>query len=172
MLWYVLVFPPPSNYRLLDIFPAQWIHVPFVPFLQNSIFVGPALSVPFMLLAVYGLGTGSEHIPILIRIAMYFSYLRYGLEGLVMAVYGNGRKKMVCPPTQAFCELLYPDELLRQVGMENVNYWVDIVALTVMFILFKLLCYFLLRMRLSTTPSRIALSFIGRFVKSHFTLTR
>lgn len=139
---------------------------------QNSIFVGPALSVPFMLLAVYGLGTGTEHIPIVIRIAMYFSFLRYGLEGLVMAVYGNGRKKMICPSTQAFCELTYPDELLRKVGMDGVNYWVDVAALTFIFIGFKLLCYVLLRMRLSTTPSKIALSFIGRFVKTHFTLTR
>lgn len=139
---------------------------------QNSIFVGPALSVPFMLLAVYGLGTGSQHIPILIRIAMYFSYIRYGLEGLVIATYGNGREKMVCPSTKIFCELLYPDELLKQVGMENVNYWFDLFALTVIFIFLKLSCYLLLRMRLSTTPSNIALSFIGRFVKTHMTLSR
>lgn len=125
-----------------------------------------------MLLAVYGMGTGSEHIPILIRIAMYFSYIRYGLEGLVTAVYGSGRQKMVCPSTKVFCELLYPDELLRQVGMEHVSYWFDFMALTVIFVSFKLLCYFLLRMRLSTTPSKLALSFIGRFVKTHMTLTR
>lgn len=125
-----------------------------------------------MLLAVYGMGTGSQHIPILIRIAMYFSYIRYGLEGLVMAVYGNGREKMVCPSTKIFCELLYPDELLKQVGMENVNYWFDLFALTVIFIVLKLSCYLLLRMRLSTTPSKIALSFIGRFVKTHMTLSR
>lgn len=140
--------------------------------LQNSIFVGPALSVPFMLLAVYGMGTGSQHIPILIKTAMFFSYIRYGLEGLVTAIYGNGRQKMICPADKIFCELLYPDELLRQVGMENVNYWFDIAALTVMFIAFKLLCYFLLRMRLSTAPSKMALSFIGRFIKNHVTLTK
>ncbi len=125
-----------------------------------------------MLLAVYGMGTGSQHIPILIRIAMYFSYIRYGLEGLVMAVYGSGRQKMNCPPHKVFCELSYPDELLKQVGMENVNYWLDIVALTVIFISFKLLCYFLLRMKLSRTPSKIALSFIGRFIKAHITLKK
>lgn len=125
-----------------------------------------------MLLAVYGMGTGSHQIPILIRIAMYFSYIRYGLEGLVMAIYGSGRKGMVCPPEEIFCEIRYPDELLKQVGMENVNYWFDIGALTVVFILLKLMSYFLLKMRLSTTPSKIALSFIGRFVKTHITLTR
>lgn len=103
---------------------------------------------------------------------MYFSYLRYGLEGLVISVYGNGRQKMICPPYKTFCELVYPDELLKQVGMENVSYWFDIVALTVIFVLLKALCYFLLRMRLSTTPSKIALSFIGRFIKTHMTLTR
>lgn len=134
--------------------------------------MGPSLSVPFMLLAVYGMGTGSNHIPVLIKIAMYFSYLRYGLEGMVMAVYGNGRKAMECPSDVVFCEIRYPDELLKLVGMENVNYWFDIVALTVILVFLKILCYFLLRMRLSTTPSKFALSFIGRFVKTHFTVTR
>lgn len=125
-----------------------------------------------MLLAVYGMGTGSHNIPILIRVAMYFSYIRYGLEGLVMAVYGGDRKCMVCPPEQVFCELRYPDELLKQVGMENVNYWFDVGALTVVFVALKFMSYFLLKMRLSTTPSKIAFSFIGRFVKTHITLTR
>lgn len=134
--------------------------------------MGPALSVPFMLLAVYGMGTGSNQIPILIRIAMYFSYIRYGLEGLVIAIYGSGREGMFCPPEEIFCEIRYPDELLKQVGMESVNYWFDVGALTVVFILLKLMSYFLLKMRLSTTPSKIALSFIGRFVKTHITLTR
>ncbi|KAK7601451.1 hypothetical protein V9T40_008892 [Parthenolecanium corni] len=64
----------------------------------------------------------SNQIPILIRIAMYFSYIRYGLEGLVIAIYGSGREGMFCPPEEIFCEIRYPDELLKQVGMESVNY--------------------------------------------------
>lgn len=57
------------------------LYVFLMSHIQNSVFMGPALSVPFMLLAIYGLGTGSNHIPPLIRLGMYGSYLRYGLEG-------------------------------------------------------------------------------------------
>lgn len=59
-------------------------------------FVGPCLAVPLMLLAVYGLGQG-QNIPVLIRIAMYFSYLRYAMEGLVISIYGGGRPQLPCP---------------------------------------------------------------------------
>lgn len=99
--------------------------------------MGPALSVPFMLLAVYGLGTGSRLIPAIIRLAMYFSYLRYGLEGLVVAIYGKDRTTLYCPSTEIYCNLREPRALLKEVGMEDVNYWVDFTAMILFFVLFK-----------------------------------
>nr|QIK02748.1 ATP-binding cassette sub-family G member 1-like protein [Nilaparvata lugens] len=136
----------------------------------NGIFVGPAVSVPLMLLAVYGLGTGSKYIPSHIRFAMYFSYLRYGLEGLISSIYGGGRTKMVCPDSEIYCQLREPKALLKEVGMEDVNYWLDIAALAVSFLVFKVICYVLLRRRLKSTQSFGALGFIGRFIKTHFNL--
>nr|AIN44110.1 ATP-binding cassette sub-family G member 1-like protein [Laodelphax striatellus] len=136
----------------------------------NGIFVGPAVSVPLMLLAVYGLGTGSKYIPKHIRFAMYFSYLRYGLEGIISSIYGGGRRKMICPDSEIYCQLREPKALLKEVGMEDVNYWVDIAALAVSFLVFKIICYVLLRRRLKSTQSFGALGFIGRFIKTHFNL--
>ncbi|CAH0387257.1 unnamed protein product [Bemisia tabaci] len=132
----------------------------------NSVFVGPCLSVPLMLLAAYGLGD-SDHIPILIRLAMYFSYLRYGLEGLTMAIYGDNRAKMMCPTEEMVCELREPRALLKEVGMEDVDYWTDFVALVGIFVLFKLTLYVFLRQRLSSRKSWSALSYVIRFIKSY-----
>ncbi|XP_054261169.1 ATP-binding cassette subfamily G member 4-like [Macrosteles quadrilineatus] len=137
----------------------------------NGIFVGPALSVPFMLLSVYGLGTGSKLIPTLIRAAMYFSYLRYALEGLVASLYGQGRPTLYCPSTEIYCQLREPRALLKEVGMEDVNYWIDFCALIIFFFLFKIISYILLRSRLSSTQNFGALSYIGRLIKSHFSLS-
>jgi ATP-binding cassette subfamily G (WHITE) protein 1 len=108
---------------------------------QNGIFVGPALSVPFMLLSVYGIGTGSKLIPTIIRLAMYFSYLRYALEGLVASLYGQGRPTLYCPSTEIYCQLREPKALLKEVGMEDINYWVDFAALLGFFFLFKVSYY-------------------------------
>lgn len=137
----------------------------------NGVFVGPALSVPLMLLAVYGLGTGSKYIPTIIRLAMYMSYLRYGLEGLVSAIYGNNRAPMLCPETEIYCQLKEPRALLKEVGMEDVNYWIDIVALVMSFLVFKIICYVVLRKRLSSNQKFGAFYYIGRLVKSHFNFT-
>ncbi|XP_075225271.1 ATP-binding cassette sub-family G member 4-like isoform X2 [Lycorma delicatula] len=136
----------------------------------NGIFVGPAISVPLMLLAVYGLGSGSNNIPTLIRLAMYFSYLRYGLEGIISSIYGNNRSKLICPESEIYCQLREPKALLKEVGMEDVNYWVDIGALCISVIVFKIICYILLRKRLNSTRSFGALGFIGQFIKTHFNL--
>uniref|UniRef100_A0A1B6G7Z6 ABC transporter domain-containing protein n=1 Tax=Cuerna arida TaxID=1464854 RepID=A0A1B6G7Z6_9HEMI len=137
----------------------------------NGIFVGPALSVPLMLLAVYGLGTGSRLIPTVIRLAMYLSYLRYGLEGLIIAIYGKNRPTMYCPPSEIYCNLREPRALLKEVGMEGVNYWVDLAAMIFFLLLFKVISYLLLRNRLSSTQNFGALSYINRLIKSHFSLS-
>lgn len=123
-----------------------------------------------MLLAVYGLGSGSDNIPTLIRFGMYFSYLRYGLEGIISSIYGNNRSKLICPSTEIYCQLREPRALLKEVGMENANYWLDVSALCASFIIFKIVCYVLLRWRLNSTNSFGALGFVGRFIKTHFNL--
>nr|CAD7438986.1 unnamed protein product [Timema bartmani] len=69
----------------------------------NSTFVGPAMAVPLMLLAVYGLGGESTNIPLYIKPFMYMSYLRYALEGLVIATYGNNRAALICPDEEVYC---------------------------------------------------------------------
>ncbi|KAF5302198.1 hypothetical protein FQA39_LY10237 [Lamprigera yunnana] len=137
----------------------------------NSMFMGPCLSVPLMLLAVYGIGQGND-IPILIRIAMYFSYLRYGMEGLIVAVYGNGRPILACPEEETICPLRSPKHLIAFMGMENVIFGVNVLALVICFFVFRLTSFYLLRQRLQPNKTFTALRVIGQIVKSHFSITR
>lgn len=139
--------------------------------LVNGMFLGPCLSVPIMLLAVYGIGQGSD-IPPLIRFAMYFSYLRYGMEGLIIAIYGNGRPVLPCPEEVDICPLRDPAYLIKFMGMGNVIFWVDILALITCFLVFRLASFYLLRQRLRPNKTFAALHVIGRIVKSHFSITR
>lgn len=134
-------------------------------------FVGPVLTVPVMLLAVYGFGSGYETIPILIKIAMYFSFLRYSLEGMIHAML-TGRKKLDCPDTEEFC--IYGDlnYFVKEMGMENTIYWVDILALLIILVIFRGGSYYLLRQRLRPNKTFIALQYVGKFVKSYISPSR
>ncbi|VEN59298.1 unnamed protein product [Callosobruchus maculatus] len=134
--------------------------------LVNAMFVGPVATVPFMLLAVYGFGSGYDTIPTLIKIAMYFSYLRYSLEGLISAML-KGRQKLNCPDDEDFCIYTDLNFFIQEMGMENTKYWVDVLALVCIFLLFRSSSYYLLRQRLSPNKTFLALQYIGRFIKSH-----
>lgn len=135
----------------------------------NGIFLGPALTVPLMLFAVQGLGS-TEPLPLYRTFVMYLSYIRYGLEGLIIATYGYNRQKLPCPRDEMYCHYRVPRELLRTMGMEHVVFWVDFVALIVTFILFKALTYYLLRQRLQPNKTFRALHLVVRLVKSHFSI--
>ncbi|KAL7305558.1 hypothetical protein TKK_0002292 [Trichogramma kaykai] len=135
----------------------------------NGMFVGPALTVPLMLFAVQGIGDEAP-LPIYRKIIMYCSYIRYGLEGLIVATYGNNRAKLPCPEEEIYCHYAVPRQLLRAMGMENLVYWVDLVALFVILFLLRALTYYLLRQRLRPNKTFRALHVIGRLVKSHLSM--
>ncbi|GLV33100.1 uncharacterized protein CBL_10447 [Carabus blaptoides fortunei] len=138
----------------------------------NGMFVGPVLTVPLMLLSVYGLGSQYENIPSIIRLAMSFSYLRYGMEGLIVAVYGGDRTKLPCPEHEEYCLYVSPKHLMTDMGMEHVVFWFDILMLAVMYVLMKATSFYLLRQRLSPNKTFAALHVIGRIVKSQFGTSR
>lgn len=143
------------------------------PVFQNSVFFGPCVACPMILLASFGLGYEEHEIPAIIRLGMNFSYLRHGVEALVMAVYGEGRGLLECPDTMDYCEIRDPSVLFKTVGMSNVTYWGSMSALFGMFLAFKVTSYVLLRRRLSTKPSLLLkLGFVGRFIKANFNLPR
>ncbi|XP_078036477.1 ATP-binding cassette sub-family G member 1 [Augochlora pura] len=135
----------------------------------NGTFFGPAITVPLMLVAIQGMGE-SEGLPIYRKMIMYLSYIRYGLEGLITALYGFNREKLYCPTTEIFCEFTMPRQLLVTMQMEHAVMWVDIVALLSILVILKVLTYYLLRQRLRPNRTFQALNLIGRLVKSHFNI--
>ena len=73
-----------------------------------------------MLLAVQGMGS-TDPLPIYRVLVMYISYIRYGLEGLIIATYGYDRGKLPCPSDEVYCHYKYPRELLRVMGNYKLN---------------------------------------------------
>lgn len=131
-------------------------------------FVGPVMTVPLMLLSVYGIGYGrGVELSPFIKLMMSFSYLRYGLEGLIDAMYGYDRADTVCPKGEVFCMFAKAKFLKMVLGFEEVNFVVSIVALTLYYILFTVAAFYMIKMRLSLTNSNVPVQYIGRLIKTH-----
>ncbi|KAK6640213.1 hypothetical protein RUM44_011899 [Polyplax serrata] len=179
---YVLTNQPPELYRYLWFwFISLIVAVTSESFalvlssslsIVNGIFTGPALSVPLMLLAVYGLGYGSDNTPIYMKFFMSLSFLRYGLEGLVTAIYGGNRPNLVCPGEDIYCHYRNPKTIISLAGMENASLWYDMLALFAIAFIFRIACFLLLRYRLSKSKKFTALHRISRIIKANFDLTR
>lgn len=138
----------------------------------NGMFVGPCLSVPLMLLAVYGVGYGNTiPIPFLIRIAQYFSYLRYSIHGISLAMM-KGRGTLPCPDGEdlEMCIFRNQDEFLEFMGYKNGAIWIDILALISIFFLFRISGFYLLKQRLSPNKMFRTLQFVIRSLKAQFKL--
>lgn len=156
---------------LLCVFIAESIALTIASMLNivNGTFVGPAITVPLMLVAVQGLGE-TQGLPLYRKLMMYLSYIRYGLEGLITALYGFNRKALDCPPTEIFCEFGAPRVLLQTMQMDHAIFWVDLLALIIILVFLKIATYYLLRQRLRPNKTFQALHLIGRLIKSHFNI--
>lgn len=107
--------------------------------------VGPALSAPLLIFAVYGMGFGSSmntYMLCLVKI----SYMRYAAGGLLHALFAD-RAPLACPPEEIYCHYADPSMLLRDMGMADVDYGMQAVGLIVIILLYRVLTYTVLRVR-------------------------
>lgn len=125
-----------------------------------------------MLLSVYGIGSGKESIPEVIRFFMGISYLRYSLEGIVEAVYGFNRTDMICPPSEAFCPYKKPAFLLRIMGFEDLNIKMSMLGLFGFYLFFNVFAFVLIRNRLSVRRKTYwPIQLVSHYVKKYFNFT-
>ncbi|XP_063531758.1 ATP-binding cassette sub-family G member 1-like [Cydia strobilella] len=137
----------------------------------NSVFLGPALSVPLMLLAVYGIGYGDTPAPLFWRLARACSFMRYGIEGLVVAIYGPPRDDLICPNHVDYCEYKNAKYFVKLMGMSGVSFWTDLGVLLLMLCAMNMAGYYLLRQRLSPNYAFRAIKIIGRFIKTKMSIS-
>lgn len=90
-----------------------------------------------------------SHMSAPMYILSYFSYLAYGFEGLVQAVYDN-RATLDCPEDIIYCHYRTPDVLLDEIGIKKGNFWYDILMMAVNFIVLKIVGFVTLRKKLAT----------------------
>lgn len=111
---------------------------------QNGTFLAPTLSVPMMMFA--GFGVTLRDLPAYLKWGSYVSYLRFGLEGYVGAIYGLNRSTMAC--SQVYCHYRYPQVFLDEIAMQDGMFWTDMAALAAILLMLRIVAYFLLRWKL------------------------
>ncbi|XP_070504951.1 ATP-binding cassette sub-family G member 1-like [Chironomus tepperi] len=109
----------------------------------NGTFLGPILAVPAMMLA--GFGVTLKDLPPYLYWGSYVSYLRYGLEGYVGALFYK-REQLKCDVM--YCHYKYPEKFLKDISMEADQFQKDIYALLFAIVLLRVLCYYLLKWRI------------------------
>lgn len=129
--------------------------------LQSGSIVGPSTVAPLLALCCYGMGFG-QYIEPFMKILMSLSYLRYSISGFCLAIYNN-RPIMDCD--DIFC--IYADSriLLRDVGMTNDNYVVQIIGLFVFTLIHRFIAYFALRYRFTAEFTSKFMTYISKFLK-------
>lgn len=140
---------------------------------QNSMFVGPSLCVPFIILAIYGIGYGKDYtnIHILIKIAIKSSYIRYSLEGVIASLL-NGRGMLRCPDDEAFCPFHNTDFFLKWMGLDDCVYWVAVLALFAFFLMFRGVSFYILRQRIKPGRTFRAIQIIVGIIKAQFNVMK
>lgn len=108
----------------------------------NGTFLGPVLTIPMMMFA--GFGVTLRDLPSYLKWGSHISYLRYGLEGYVNAIYGENRETLDCE-LKPYCHYRYPAKFLSEISMEGDQFWKDVYALCGTLLLVRVFCYFCLR---------------------------
>lgn len=108
--------------------------------------MGPTLSVPMMMFA--GFGVRLSDLPLSFYWMSYMSYLRFGLEGLVEAIYGMNRDTLECPGDVLYCHYRYPSKLLEEVGVSADQFDNDVIILIFFVIILRIAAFLLLKRKL------------------------
>lgn len=108
--------------------------------------MGPTLSVPMMMFA--GFGVRLSDLPLTFYWMSYLSYLRFGLEGLVGAIYGKNRDTLNCPTHINYCHYRYPKKLLTEVGVPADQFDNDVVILLFFVFILRIIAFLLLKRKL------------------------
>ncbi|KAL6262110.1 hypothetical protein P5V15_007211 [Pogonomyrmex californicus] len=90
-----------------------------------------------------------NHMPKFLYYISYINYCRYSVDGLVQAIYGFQREKLICPSQYDYCHFRTPSLLLEELRMSKSIFWVDAVVLFAWFVVIRIMVYISLKKRLS-----------------------
>ncbi|KFB39943.1 abc transporter [Anopheles sinensis] len=112
--------------------------------IQMATFFVPCFSIPSLLFSGFFVKTYEMH-PVLSYLTNV-SFFRYSLQGSLQAVFGNNRTTFPC--SEDFCYYNKPAKFLKFMDTREDGYWDSVYALVGFVLLFQIILYIVLRLRL------------------------
>ncbi|KAB0799693.1 hypothetical protein PPYR_07573 [Photinus pyralis] len=111
--------------------------------MKTAIIIGPICFLPFTIFSGFFVQFHDAH-PY-VQWIFHISYLKYGFEGLMLAILGYEREKLPCEAD--YCHVRYPQQFLEQMDMENAVYSHCVFFLIGLQLIFRIVTYFVLLLR-------------------------
>ncbi|XP_049777456.1 ATP-binding cassette sub-family G member 1 [Schistocerca cancellata] len=113
--------------------------------ITNGCIVGPATIAPFLGLAIYGFDFAHD-IPAWMNVLMQMSFMRSGVVGLVLSVFGLNRSVLDCP--DIYCHYADPKVILQMTDVDEMSFWTPISYIIFLTLTLRILGFIGLRVRL------------------------
>lgn len=85
------------------------------------------------------------HMNWFMRMISYVSFLKYAFEGLIVALYADGRKPLICPEDKFYCHMRYPSQVLQEFNVAENGYWKYVAVLVVEIVILRFIAYITLK---------------------------
>lgn len=114
--------------------------------IKTGVIFGPFCLLPFTIFSGFFVQLNDCH-PYL-RWLFHISFLKYGLEGLVLSVFGYNRGKLPC--NSDYCHFVYPEKFILEKDMEYAQYSVAVMFLIGLICMIRIAAYFALKIQVRT----------------------
>ncbi|XP_023170515.2 ATP-binding cassette sub-family G member 4 [Drosophila hydei] len=106
--------------------------------------LGPFFICPF--LAFSGFFLQEKDAPVYLRWFFDVSFLKYSLDGAMLALFGYDRQRLEC--NEMYCHLSRPKFILKNLDMEHANYQLAIFFMLGLLIMLRILAFYIMSFRL------------------------
>ncbi|XP_055593429.1 ATP-binding cassette sub-family G member 4 [Uranotaenia lowii] len=113
---------------------------------KNGAIFGPFFICPFLIFSGFFIHLSDAH-PMM-HWLFYVSFLKYALQGATAAIFGFDRPKMECAETETYCHFVLPKKFLKEIDMVGADFVEAVIALTVIFFVFRVTAFYVMRYRL------------------------
>lgn len=121
----------------------------------NGTVVASAIAAPLVILCVYGMGYGSA-IESYMKVIMGISYVRFGVVAGMTAIFQD-RGPFDCFH-EFYCHYKEPNQMLKDLGMLDASYSINMLALGIYALIFRLIAFLAIRYRLTSQFSTSTIS--------------
>lgn len=112
-------------------------------FEKNGAVFGPFFICPFLIFSGFFIHFNDAH-PAM-QWLFYASFLKYGLEGGTLAIFGYEREPMEC--SEIYCHYVLPKKFIKTVDMHNGDFMTAMIALIVIFFVFRFTAFYVMLFR-------------------------